>query len=81
MNQFLKLTKEKLIIAFSLLVLFFIFSFLNGFIAQIIIYQKTTEDIRYLITNVFPIINLIMMILEFYLISCLSVYISEKYKK
>jgi biotin transporter BioY len=80
MKQFLKLTKEKINITISLIILSFIFYLINTAIMSLIIRSKTLEEMNFFSMYVFPAVANILMIIELYLVACLAVYLVDKFR-
>lgn len=82
MNQFLKLTKTKIKIAFSFVVLSFLFSVLFNIFHRVLISNtKSEEELYFLIQYILPTPLLVLTILKFYLFACLAIYFINKAKK
>ena len=82
MNQFLKLTKTKIKIAFSFFVLSFLFSVLFNIFQRVLISNtKSEEELYFLIQYILPTPLFVLTILKFYLFACLAIYFINKAKK
>ena len=79
MKQFLKITRTKINIAISFIVLSFVWSrvVLNSIIASNFIF----ENKECYMEKIAPALFLIFIILEFYIFSCLAIYFAKKKKK
>lgn len=81
MKKFLKLTKIKLILTCVFVIVSFIVYLVNCIFVDIIINQKTIEEVRYFMKNVLPTISFILTALKFYLFACLAIYFVGKSEK
>ena len=81
MRKFLRLTKIKIVLTCIFVSVSFIAYLVNCIFVDIIINQKTIEEIRYFIENVLPAISFALTILKFYLFACLAIYFINKAEK
>lgn len=79
MSGLLKITKTKINIVLSFLVLQFLFSILFNIFHRIIISNtRSEEEIYFLIQYILPVPFFLLAILKFYLFACLAVYFVSK---
>jgi len=81
LKQFLKISKIKIIVTFSLIILSFAWAMMTAYLYRALFDIISFENIEYYIDHVFPVPFYILSILKFYLFTCLAVYLVEKKKK
>lgn len=78
MMQFLKINKTKVAIIFSLMILSFIWEKMTSVLYGAIINKIGFENLEHCNENIFQISFLILLFIEFYLFTCLAVYLIKK---
>ena len=78
LKQFLKITKTKIIITISLVVLSFVWQLIFAILYGKIVNRIGFENIEYYMDNVFPVPFYILFILKFYFFTCVAVYLVKK---
>ena len=81
LKRFLKITKTKINILFTFLVLSFIWKIMIAILYGKIINRIGFENVEYYMDYILPIPFYILFILKFYLFTCVVVYLVEKRKK
>ncbi len=81
LKQFLKISKTKIAITFSLIILSFTWATMIAYLYRAILNSVGFENTEYYMDHVFPIPFYILSILKFYLFTCLAVYLTGKEKK
>jgi len=80
LKQFLKITKTKIIITISLIALSFVWKFIFAILYGAIINKIGFENVKYYTDHIFSIPFYILLILKFYLFTCVAVYLIERSK-
>ena len=78
LKRFLKITKTKIIITISLVVLSFVWQLIFTILYGKIISRIGFENVGYYMNHIFPIPFYILFILKFYLFTCVAVYLVER---
>ena len=79
MNQFLKLTKTKIMMVFYFFILSFLFGMLFSAFNRTLIESAISEEkFIFLSQYILPIPYFILTFLKFYLFACLAIYIINK---
>lgn len=80
LKQFLKITKTKIVITISLIVLSFIWKLIFAILYGKIVSRIGFENIEYYMDYILPMPFYILFILKFYLFTCVAVYLIERSK-
>ena len=81
LKQFLKISKTKIVITVSLIILSFVWGIMMSTLYGGIINKIGFENIEYYMDYIFPVPFYILFLLKLYLFVCLAVYLVEKRKK
>jgi len=81
LKQFLKISKTKANITFSLIVLFSVWTIMTTYLFRAIFDSVGFENTEYYIDSVFPVLLYVLATLKFYLFTCLAVYLAGKNRK